>query len=103
MIRKTLLVISLLLLVGTVGLWVRSYSIAETFVYVGRDRSGAGVAYASVGLRLELERAHIHDRRPVAVAVHDSRLAGQIGCGQTLKTGRERNGVDDVAASVNCR
>lgn len=36
MIRKTLLVISLLLLVGTVGLWVRSYYVLDAVHYTSR-------------------------------------------------------------------
>ena len=36
MIRKTLLVISLVLLAATVGLWVRSYRVSESLLWGNR-------------------------------------------------------------------
>jgi len=52
MIRKTLLVISLVLLVGTVGLWVRSYWVGDRISwatphrgYVCSSSGGQDVGY----------------------------------------------------------
>ncbi len=49
MIRKTLLVISIVLLVGTVGLWVRSYRVGDRISWVTAEY---GYSFSSFGGRM---------------------------------------------------
>ncbi len=78
MIRKTLLVISLVLLAGTVGVWVRSYYIRDAFIHSG-DGHVAGLAIDRGWVRLAVFRGTYDEL--IMTSRHPKWVSTTVPCG----------------------